>query len=81
MRGGLIEPVEFGKKSTHGYLPRQTGYTALFFASGSRLLEGVELPEISIVDLGTTIFYLLGLGHKKQDGRVLAEILDESTGQ
>jgi predicted AlkP superfamily pyrophosphatase or phosphodiesterase len=76
IEGEVLAPSEEDHRGAHGYHPDRPGYSSLFFAAGSGVRRGVELPPVRIVDLGPTLAALLGLELHAAEGRVLSEMLD-----
>jgi len=79
-----IEEEQVGKVphftlATHGYSPYKENYTTVFIASGKGIKPGIVLEEMQLLDEGPTLAKLLGFELKQSEGRVLAEILDESS--
>ena len=65
-----------GKKyATHGYLPDKPGYTSMFLAAGANIKQGVEIGDISVIDLAPTIAHLFGVPFQC-DGRAITEIME-----
>ena len=62
--------------ATHGYLPSKPGYTSNLILAGPTVKQGVELGEVSVVDIGPTIAYLLDLPLGETDGRALKEAFE-----
>lgn len=64
------------QKATHGYLPDQDGYRTIFLASGPDFKAGVRLERMSLVDIGPTLAYVLGVDLGQADGQAIKEFLD-----
>ena len=71
----LVVPTE-GRRGAHGHLPDQRFMHATFIAAGAGIKQGVELKQISSLDVAPTIARLLGIKLPTAEGRVLEEILE-----
>ncbi|WP_107942550.1 alkaline phosphatase family protein [Metasolibacillus fluoroglycofenilyticus] len=76
LQEAIVDLYALGKKyATHGYLPNKPNYTSNLIISGNHVIAGSDIGEVSVVDIGPTIAYLLNLDFPNTDGRALTEIL------
>jgi len=62
-------------RGAHGYDPALEDMKAIFIAWGAGIKPGVQMDQISNLDIAPTIAHLLGVEMKTAEGRVLREIL------
>jgi hypothetical protein len=59
---------------THGYLNTDPKMQAIFIASGVGIPKGIQLGEISNLDIAPTIAALLGIEMKRTEGHAIEQI-------
>jgi predicted AlkP superfamily pyrophosphatase or phosphodiesterase len=67
------------RRGSHGHLPDPHYMHATFLAVGAGIKPGVKLKTVSNLDVAPTIARLLGVKLPTAEGRVLTEILNESS--
>jgi predicted AlkP superfamily pyrophosphatase or phosphodiesterase len=73
----VIDLHAIGKKyATHGYSPEKANYTSNLIISGNTIKTGVNIGEVSVVDIAPTIAHILEIPFGKTDGRTLSEIFN-----
>jgi predicted AlkP superfamily pyrophosphatase or phosphodiesterase len=72
LEGDVITRVSAG--GTHGYLNSDPQMQAIFIASGAGIPRGVQLGEISNLDVAPTIAALLGIKMKRTQGHAMQQI-------
>lgn len=68
-----------GSLGAHGYVATDPDMRSLFIASGRGITPGVVLDSVDNVDVAPTAARLLGVELKNVDGKVLTEILRDSS--
>lgn len=76
-RGRLVTKAK--TKTASGYLPQRSEMRTILLAFGDRIKVGVKPEYIRLVDIPSTIAHLFGLTPKTYRGRVLTEIITQST--
>ena len=74
--GNVVVPVP--PAGTHGYLNSDPQMQAIFIASGRDIPRGVQLGQISNLDVAPTIAELLGIRMKRTQGRAIEQIIKGS---
>lgn len=76
--GAPIEEVSKGVDkhvAAHGYSPNKDDYTSLFLAMGPDIKKNITLDKINIVDIPTTISYLMKSNLDESEGIVIESII------
>jgi len=74
----VFTPFAGGLKATHGYDPRIVQMHGIFYAWGSGIAKGREVPNLDMVDIHPTVMKLLGLQPGRPvDGKVVTSMLAE----
>jgi alkaline phosphatase D len=72
----VFVPPFGGLKATHGYDPRIAQMHGIFYAWGSGIAKGQQVPRLDIIDIDPTVMALLGLkAGQSVDGHVVQAIL------
>jgi len=72
----IFTPFTGGLKATHGYDPNIVQMHGIFYAWGSGIAKGKEVPRLDMVDIQPTVMSLLGVGPgKPTDGKILTNAL------
>lgn len=72
----IFTPFAGGLKATHGYDPSIVQMHGIFYAWGSGIARGAQVPRLDMVDIQPTVMSLLGVGPgKPTDGKVLTRML------
>jgi hypothetical protein len=68
--------ARFALKATHGYPPDTPGMHGIFYAWGSGIAAGRELPSLRAIDVHPTVARLLDIAPGETvDGRIATELL------
>lgn len=60
--------------ATHGYSPDKPNYTSNLVISGKNVKAGVQIGEVSVIDIAPTIAHVLNVDFPNSDGRALIEL-------
>jgi predicted AlkP superfamily pyrophosphatase or phosphodiesterase len=72
----IFTPPVGGLKATHGYDPNIVQMHGIFFAWGSGIAKGRQIPRLDMVDIQPTVMDLLGLQPgRPTDGKVVTSML------
>jgi alkaline phosphatase D len=72
----IFTPFAGGLKATHGYDPNIVQMHGIFYAWGSGIARGQQVPRLDMVDIQPTVMSLLNVGPGKlTDGKVVAAAL------
>ena len=72
----IFTPFTGGLKATHGYAPNIVQMHGVFYAWGSGIAKGREVPRLDMVDIQPTVMALLGIGPgKPTDGKIVTAAL------
>jgi alkaline phosphatase D len=72
----IFTPPVGGLKATHGYDPDIVQMHGIFFAWGSGIAKGEQIPRLDMVDIQPTVMHLLGLQQgRPTDGKVVTSML------
>jgi predicted AlkP superfamily pyrophosphatase or phosphodiesterase len=77
----LVAPNEIPSTGAHGFLSTEPKMNAVFVAAGAGIKRGTKLPAIENIDVAPTIARLLGVELEQASGRVLEEILADSSSE
>jgi hypothetical protein len=74
--GTIFVPPFGGLKATHGYDPHIVQMHGIFYAWGSGIAKGKQIPRLDIIDIHPTVMALLGLAPGKPvDGHIVQAAL------
>ncbi|MEG1481199.1 alkaline phosphatase family protein [Clostridium sp.] len=59
---------------THGYLPNDNNYKTFFIVKDARVKKNYEIPSMTLMDEGATIFQLLNENTTSLDGKIITDI-------
>lgn len=76
--GEFVTPADGG---THGYINSDPKMQAIFVAWGLGIPKGIQLGDISNLDVAPTIAALLGLKMPNTKGHAIPQIIDLATGK
>ena len=72
----VFTPFTGGLKATHGYDPHVVEMHGIFYAWGSGIAKGKQIPRLDMMDIHPTVMRLLGLQPGKPvDGHVVQTML------
>ena len=72
----IFTPPTGGLKATHGYDPNIVQMHGIFYAWGSGIAKGQEIPRLDMVDIQPTVMHLLDLQPgRPTDGKVVTAML------
>jgi predicted AlkP superfamily pyrophosphatase or phosphodiesterase len=72
----IFTPPVGGLKATHGYDPNIVQMHGIFYAWGSGIAKGRQIPRLDMIDIQPTVMNLLGLQPgRPTDGKIVASML------
>jgi predicted AlkP superfamily pyrophosphatase or phosphodiesterase len=72
----VFTPFAGGLKATHGYDPRIPQMHGIFYAWGSGIAKGKQVPQLDMIDIHPTVMSLLGLQPGRPvDGKIISTML------